>query len=180
VTNSWNPARRGELQNDADRPRILSAIKVDCFQRLTAVKPASFTTRQALSTLIYTTSLTKKRSKFRSQSPIMRFLVVSLLGLLSVTYSSPTPLVDASAALAPRQNTGCYCGSVSGLSCGSRVSSGYGLQGDCPSNDLFACSEPFANAQVNQSCLVCVQGKVDGNDSCLLGLPSLGPIGLGR
>jgi hypothetical protein len=25
-----------------------------------------------------------------------------------------------------------------------------------------------------------VQGKVDGNDSCLLGLPSLGPIGLGR
>lgn len=82
------------------------------------------------------------------------------------------------ASLTERQNTDCYCGVLTGTSCGSRTSSGVSLSGDCSANTLYNCTAQFGNAEVVQPCLICSDSGQDGYDSCVADLPSLPGVGL--
>lgn len=90
-------------------------------------------------------------------------VLTALLSLAVLHLAVASPLTT-------RQNTGCYCGTLTGTSCGSRTSSGLSLSGDCAANVLYTCTERFGNAEVDESCLICDAGGQDGYDSCALGL----------
>jgi len=90
-------------------------------------------------------------------SPVLTLLI--LLAIFSLSFS---------ATLDTRQNIGCYCGTLTGDSCGSRTSSGVSLSGSCEANKLYHCEEQFGNAQLKSTCLICSAGGQDGYDSCAL------------
>ena len=109
----------------------------------------------------------------QNNNPSLKMRVrLSLHALLALTFAitlaSASPL--SSLSLNRSQNTGCYCGTLTGTSCGSRTSTGLSLSGDCSANVLYSCKEQFGTAQVDLTCLVCDSQGQDGFDSCLLGL----------
>ncbi|KAF8860226.1 hypothetical protein BDZ45DRAFT_724754 [Acephala macrosclerotiorum] len=69
-----------------------------------------------------------------------RLILVTLFASILATPITPSELVE-------RQNTGCYCGALTGDSCGSRTSSGLSLSGTCSSNIVYTCTEQFGNAE---------------------------------
>ncbi|EPE35403.1 hypothetical protein GLAREA_11102 [Glarea lozoyensis ATCC 20868] len=94
-------------------------------------------------------------------------LLILLLTTLPLALSSPAA---SPSDLSARQNTGCYCGVLTGTSCGSRTSTGFSLSGSCNANYVYECTEQFGNARVKSQCLICNSGGQDGFDACLLGL----------
>ncbi|KAG4411973.1 hypothetical protein IFR04_014879, partial [Cadophora malorum] len=108
---------------------------------------------------------------FRLFTPLTLTLTISLL--LQPTLSAPTtpssPLIPIP-NITPRQGSGCFCGVITGTSCGSRTSSGLSLSGDCTSQTLYSCAVSFDNAAVEKRCLICREEGQDGFDGCLLGL----------
>ncbi|KAL2062523.1 hypothetical protein VTL71DRAFT_6789, partial [Oculimacula yallundae] len=93
-------------------------------------------------------------------------LLIGIIALVPFTYSLPS----STSSLENRQGSGCFCGVITGLSCGSRKSSGLSLSGDCQAGVLYSCSQSFDNAVVSKRCLICDMRSQDGFDTCLLGL----------
>ncbi|PVH75993.1 hypothetical protein DL98DRAFT_642616 [Cadophora sp. DSE1049] len=113
---------------------------------------------------------------------LLSLLLTSLTLLLQPTLSLPTanpntspssPLLASTPQLSPitpRQGSGCFCGVITGTSCGSRTSTGLSLSGDCAAQTLYSCAVSFDNAVVEKRCLICREEGQDGFDGCLLGL----------
>ncbi|KAH6705437.1 hypothetical protein BKA61DRAFT_617599 [Leptodontidium sp. MPI-SDFR-AT-0119] len=97
---------------------------------------------------------------------MLRLPLLLLLTCLLVPFALSSP----SASFETRQGTGCFCGVITGLSCGSRTSTGLSLSGDCSPGTLYSCAVSFDNAVVSKRCLICDTSAQDGYDSCLLGL----------
>ncbi|KAH7311824.1 hypothetical protein BKA65DRAFT_574421 [Rhexocercosporidium sp. MPI-PUGE-AT-0058] len=77
--------------------------------------------------------------------------------LLPLTLSAPSPSLET------RQGTGCFCGVITGLSCGSRTSTGLSLSGDCATGTLYSCAESYDNAVVVHCAAVNKQEEVTLN-----------------
>ena len=112
---------------------------------------------------------------FRLLTPLTLSLTLTLTLLLQPALTAPTtpssPLIpNRNSNITPRQGSGCFCGVITGTSCGSRTSSGLSLSGDCASQTLYSCAVSFDNAVVEKRCLVCREEGQDGFDGCLLGL----------
>ncbi|KAH6674809.1 hypothetical protein B0J14DRAFT_588188, partial [Halenospora varia] len=80
----------------------------------------------------------------------MRFILVSLPAILPLALGAPEGLLER-ARLEDRQNTGCYCGTLTSRS------------------TLYNCTQRFGNAQVKSRCLICNAGEQDGYGSCYWG-----------